>query len=321
MAVAAAAPPAELGRPIVVVFAILMLVIAITLGVVYAVLRADIRADNHEKLSVIAAYKAEEIQAWLRERRAAIEDLAASATFLASLQEALNAPSETARTQAADAVRARLAQMREGYHVQSLLLLDAHGKRLVGAGLLEPPTDATSLLARAWAPGAQLHDFHRLPGAQAQAPIALGLFTGIRLPEPASRWILYARIDPQRFLYPLIQRFPIPSASAETLLVRREGDQVLFLNTLRHRAETALQLTQPLGAPDLPAARGLRGTEGVVQGLDYRGVPVLAVLTAIHGTSWVRSSYGAGWQRASSRCRWRSMSRPGSCAIANSGAP
>jgi len=49
-------------------------------------------------------------------------------------------------------------------------------------------------------------------------------------------------IDPDKILFPLIQSWPTPSRSSETLILRREGDSVLFLNELRHRKNTALNI-------------------------------------------------------------------------------
>ncbi|MDO9532397.1 MAG: PAS domain S-box protein [Deltaproteobacteria bacterium] len=93
-------------------------------------------------------------------------------------------------------------------------------------------------------------------------------------------------IDPDKFLFPLIQAWPTPSPTAETLLVRQEGDRVLFLNTLRHRKDPPLTITLSLDSPQLPAARIIKGEAGIVEGPDYRGVPVLAVTQSIPGTSW-----------------------------------
>jgi len=97
------------------------------------------------------------------------------------------------------------------------------------------------------------------------------------------------RTDPNRFLFPFIQSWPIPSASAETLLFRREGNQVLFLNELRHRSDTALRLRVPVDRKDLLAAQVLRGEiprGQPVEGVDYREIPVLGVVKAIPGTAW-----------------------------------
>jgi two-component system cell cycle sensor histidine kinase/response regulator CckA len=92
--------------------------------------------------------------------------------------------------------------------------------------------------------------------------------------------------DARQFLYPLIQSWPTPSDSAETLLVRRDGDDVLFLNDLRHQANTALTLRFPLSRTDLPMVMAALGREGVVQGVDYRGVAVLAALKAVPNSPW-----------------------------------
>ena len=93
-------------------------------------------------------------------------------------------------------------------------------------------------------------------------------------------------IDPNQFLYPLIQTWPTPSPSAETLLVRREGDEVVYLNELRHRKNTALNLRLPLSQADLPAASAVNGREGALDGADYRGVRVLAASLRVPGTPW-----------------------------------
>lgn len=93
-------------------------------------------------------------------------------------------------------------------------------------------------------------------------------------------------VDPSQFLFPLIQSWPTASPSAETLLVRREGEDVVYLNELRHRQNTALRLRFPIAKKGIPAARAARGEVGFVTGLDYRGVPVFADIHRIPGTSW-----------------------------------
>jgi len=98
--------------------------------------------------------------------------------------------------------------------------------------------------------------------------------------------VLFFRIDPKVFLYPLIQSWPTKSKTAETLLVRREGNDVLFLNELRHKKDTALSLRLPISKEQLPAAMAARGQEGTFKGIDYRGVPVLAVIRAVPDSPW-----------------------------------
>lgn len=99
--------------------------------------------------------------------------------------------------------------------------------------------------------------------------------------------VLMMEIDPHEFLFPLIQDWPTPSKSAETLLVRKEGNRVVYLNELRHRKNTALKLSFLINDNrNLPASMAVIGKEGLVEGRDYRDIPVIASLKKIPGTQW-----------------------------------
>ncbi|MFA4825557.1 MAG: PAS domain S-box protein [Methanoregula sp.] len=129
-------------------------------------------------------------------------------------------------------------------------------------------------------------DFHYVPGSDhihldVIAPLARKS-NGAGKPVGA----VLLSIDPEDFLYPLIQSWPVPSGSAETLLVEREGDHVLFLNELRHRNNTALNLTIPLIQTDVPSVMAVLGTTGAFEGTDYRGADVISVLEPIPGSPW-----------------------------------
>jgi len=98
--------------------------------------------------------------------------------------------------------------------------------------------------------------------------------------------ILALRIDPETYLYPLINLWPTPSRTAETLLIRRDGNDALFLNELKFQKNTALHLRIPLSSKDVPAVKAALGLEGIMEGLDYRGVPVIADLRPIPDSPW-----------------------------------
>jgi PAS domain S-box-containing protein len=107
--------------------------------------------------------------------------------------------------------------------------------------------------------------------------------------DPNSRpsgGVVVIRLDPEADLYPLIRSWPVPSATAETLLVRRSTKSVVFLNELRHRKNTALTFSLPIDTPHLPGAVAARGEEETLEGIDYRGVPVLAVTRRVPDSPW-----------------------------------
>lgn len=96
------------------------------------------------------------------------------------------------------------------------------------------------------------------------------------------------RIDPKEFLYPLLQSWPTPSKTSETLLVTQEGDEVVYLNELRHKENTALKLRYKIdsGNSNIPAVMSAMGKTGLVEGMDYRGIPVLADIKKIENANW-----------------------------------
>ena len=61
------------------------------------------------------------------------------------------------------------------------------------------------------------------------------------------------------------------------LLVRREGDELVFLNELRHRQDTALKLRFPISQTAPARAQAIRAWSGS-RPQDYRGVDVIAAL-------------------------------------------
>jgi PAS domain S-box-containing protein len=98
--------------------------------------------------------------------------------------------------------------------------------------------------------------------------------------------VLELRIDPQINLYPLIKIIPTTYKTAESFLVRQDGDSVTFLNELKFRKGSALRFKLPLSSESLPAAMVIKGKKGIVEGFDYTGKEVLADLDIIPGSPW-----------------------------------
>ena len=119
--------------------------------------------------------------------------------------------------------------------------------------------------------------------------IHMDIFIPINLRPPGKETrvgLIRLHINPSEFLYPLIKSWPLSSKSGETLLVARQGDDVVFLNELRFSRDTALDLKFPINTPGLPAALAVQGVEKPIFGKDYRGVSVLAVAKKIPDSSW-----------------------------------
>jgi len=104
--------------------------------------------------------------------------------------------------------------------------------------------------------------------------------------EGALIGVFVLRIDPHTLLYPLINTWPTNSLTAETLLVRKEGDEVVFLNDVRFKEDSALTLRSPLTNKTLPAVQAVEGHSGIVEGPDYRNIQVIADVRAIANSPW-----------------------------------
>ena len=184
--------------------------------------------------------------------------------------------------------RELLAAFLEQYGYENVLAMDRQGAvRFSFPGAVPKPGPLCAAVA---AEALRSHavvfsDLHR--DAVSPAP-HLCVAAPIAHPEGggAPAGVLLLRIDPRRFLYPLIQSWPTPSPTAETLLVRREGDEVVYLSELRHRKGAALTLRLPLDS-EVVAALAVQGREGVMEGRDYREVAVLAAVRRVPHTPWL----------------------------------
>jgi len=245
--------------------------------------RSEVRRAAQEMLSSIADLKASQIAGWLKERRGDTE----TALYKRQAKQLLVEPDNAA-------IREELLQwmstVQRVYDYSAVTLFDASGVVRLAVPSDAPVRDAHYVEKAREALRERevvMLDLHR---ASSGHPIHLSFLVPVGIKPQAGQLadgVLLFEVDPQRFLYPLIQSWPTPSKTAETLLVRREGDEALFLNELRHRKGTAMVLRHPLNDPQLPAALGLRGETGIIEGVDYRGEPVVAVTRPVPGTSWV----------------------------------
>lgn len=243
------------------------------------------RQHAEAELQAIADVKAAQIAAWRAERLADAAVLAQSPQLSEGMARWLADPrAEDTRT-----ILASFRAVQEHYGYDDVLLVDTTGEvRLSLNGQVGPlHPDMVQVVAEALRDRQPvLSDLHAAPGdLQPHIDVVAPLFAGPDMAgEPVGAVILQS--DAGQFLYPLIQSWPAPSQSAETLLVRRDGDHVLFLNELRHQPGEALTLRIPLSETDVPAVMAVLGTEGVVRGRDYRGVRVLSVIKPIPDSPW-----------------------------------
>jgi PAS domain S-box-containing protein len=242
------------------------------------------RAQVENQLSSIAELKVDELQDWRYERLADAGLLYQDSAFSEQVQRYLENPADV---QAQATLQSWLDKYQAYEQYDRVFLLDADGVERISSPAAPEPVAAhlvQEIAAVLSAGQVAFLDFHR---DAADGPIYLSLLVPIYAAQDnRPLGLVVLRIDPNASLYPYLQEWPVPSASAEILLVRREGAEVVFLNELRFQAGAALELRFPLEDTRLPAVRAVLGREGIVEGIDYRGVPVIACVHAVPDSPW-----------------------------------
>jgi len=243
------------------------------------------RGEVERGLSSIAELKVGQLVHWRKERLADASVFYRNKAFSGLVERLLETPADMD-------VRGRilswLDRVQDAYQYDRVFILDAQGiERLAVPGTPEPV--ASHLLQQIpeilRSNKIVFLDFHR---DTSDRPIHLTLVVPVREESDGGRplGVIVLRIDPATYLYPFIQQWPLPSRTGETLLIRREGDEALYLNELRFRKNSALSLRVPLNKGNVPAVKAALGQEGIVEGVDYRGVPVLADVRGIPDSPW-----------------------------------
>ncbi len=247
------------------------------------------REEAYKDLEAIAILKAEQVKRWQEERFIEAHFLSRVPALGRAVKRMLDQPDDP---EARETVLGWLANIKAGNRYRAVMVYDAQGtlRYAIPDIEAEPHSHMQSWVSRALAnPEVQQVDLHQDKSTgETHLSLSVPLLQQAGAGEDTRPiGLILLMLDPANYLYPLIQSWPVPSASGESLLVRREGNEVVFLNELRHQKGAAFKLRFPIDDPMLPEARALRGETGLFTGRDYRGVEVLSTSLPIAGSPWV----------------------------------
>jgi PAS domain S-box-containing protein len=263
------------------VFIVAAIGVAIVGRIYYDSQRAAIVAQKDAELSAIRDLKIDQILQW---RDAVLADASQAVGDPTKHDEIAAWLADPGDGESSAMLGAWLDDMTRQRNYSSALLLSADGSHWITTtgGAAPVARDLSEVASAKRSAEATITDLflgtQGKPQLDAIAPLTLG--------GKSVRAVLILHRDPEGSLYPLIQGWPTPSASSETLLFRSENGGVLYLNDLRFRAGAALKMSLRGSNGSLLAVQALHGPARAVEGVDYRGVPVLGAVGPVPGTQW-----------------------------------
>jgi len=267
------------------IFVLFTIGIIITMVQYYKSYEKNFRKEVENQLTAIADLKVAEIVQWRKERLADGILFYKNEFFTERVIRYFKNPNDL---EAKNEIHAWLIKAKAGFGYDAVFLIDtSHTKRIIVSEKTErlnaiiSPHKYDSLKSGKIV----FEDFYRDETLQK-------LFLKVLVPildEKNNNQLIAVvelRIDPEVYLYPLINNWPTPSKTSETLIAKREGDSVVFLNELKFQKNTALNLHIRLDRKEILIVKAVLGEKGVVEGLDYKGDEAIGYASDVPNSPW-----------------------------------
>ena len=180
------------------------------------------RQETERQLNAVARLKTEELSRFRQERLADAAVLYRNETFSALVRRYFGHPEDRENR---DRLAVWLGHIQKAYGYHGVMLLDPrHVKRVIIPERPERPLSQISPASADLLKEGRIafEDFYRNEeDGRIYLKILIPVFEAAG--DDRILGIVALRIDPELSLYPFIRRWPTPSETAETLLIRREG--------------------------------------------------------------------------------------------------
>ena len=269
---------------LIMIFIILTLFLSIGGNLLYRFQKKNISIEKHNELAAISNLKVEQIYNWRREQMNNARIIFNNQALIIHINEYNQGVQRTTNYKV---IKNWVNSLFVDYDFTMLSLVDPSGKYILNTNHSEPLTNA----GKKYIEQARLSknivfsDLFRYNDMNIYMDLVVPLYLNTTKKEGFSG-VALLRIDPYKYLYTKILKWPTPGHSNEVILFRREGDSVCFLSDLQHRKNSALLLRKPLSDNQLLIAQALNGKKGVLQGIDYRGIKVLGDVQAVPDSPW-----------------------------------
>lgn len=272
--------------PLIILFLLIMLSVIISGITYYNYQKGNLLIEKQQELSAIADLKIKQITQWRFERLANGRFIGENLILEQKISDFLDNHNKKL---SASVILQMLKSLTENFDYRSAVLLDREGKVKLAYPARDSLTDdnlkellpAIRREHKVFMTDLTINSTVSVVHLELIVPLIDKVVS-----DTLIQGFLVLTIDPDKVLYPLVRSWPAPSKTAESLLIRKEGDEIIYLNELRHLKNTELQLRKPVSEEKLPAAMAIQGVKGTTDGIDYRNVGVVASMKKIPGTEW-----------------------------------
>lgn len=236
------------------------------------------RAEAHARLHAIAEMKASEVGGWRRERLADGQFFHGNRAVIELAQRILRPGGDPGATAT---LLDLLGRMQRNHQYSRIALHDAAGVERVAspADGVRDDGHMAEVVREAVAGGRPA--FIALHAIDDEVPS----MTIVASLQPGLGAILVS-IDAGPALAGILKSWPVPAETAETLLAVRNGDEVMFLNTVLGPVEARDFPPIPLTRTDRTVAQAVLGESGTVEAVSRHGLEVVTAMEPVAGSEW-----------------------------------
>jgi PAS domain S-box-containing protein len=262
----------------------LSLAIILTAYFYYSVESKSLHEIKQREIKSIAELKIEQLSQWHMERMADTRVISKSPFFAEAVLDWIAHPADHLLL---EKLRKRLVLPKEEYKYEDIFISTPSGKLLLSLDSHIDTLDSTtiSFIQKSAVDNKIVEsDFYYCP---THKKIHYDILAPIQSENKRIVAVLIFRIDPGEYLYPFIQEWPIPTTTSETLILRIDGDSIVYLNKLRYADNSLLNHRISLSSQNNPGVQAYGGKSGIIDGYDYRGVHVLAYVAPVPHSQWL----------------------------------
>ncbi|MBN1824600.1 MAG: PAS domain S-box protein [Endomicrobiales bacterium] len=241
-----------------------------------------LKNEKITELTTTANLKVDRVVEWRKTRIYEIPAIFGHPLAARRFRSLINNPGDR---KLANNMREWLTEMSKHKDYYTITVVDRNAKEVLSCGERKTPLSPAELDASLEAMKNKKPYLSNLHSAKPVDIVHLDLNVPLILDNECFGAV-FIRIDPGIYLFPMIQLWPSTSQTAESLLVMKKGEEIVFLNNLRFKKDSAMKFRVPLSSTSLPAVAAVKGHRGIFEGRDYRGENVVSFVAEIPDCDW-----------------------------------